>query len=42
MDNRQERPTMRRKSDLPHDPSTDRALEAHRRHDPYLRSVPNE
>uniref|UniRef100_A0A9J2P6T0 Serine/threonine protein phosphatase 2A regulatory subunit n=1 Tax=Ascaris lumbricoides TaxID=6252 RepID=A0A9J2P6T0_ASCLU len=40
-DIRGERELARRKSELPHDPSTDRALEEHKRHDPYLKSVPN-
>nr|CDQ01076.1 BMA-PPTR-2, isoform a [Brugia malayi] len=38
----QERPLVRRKSELPHDPNTDRALDEHRRHDPYLSTVPHE
>ncbi|VDM98723.1 unnamed protein product [Thelazia callipaeda] len=37
-----DRPFTRRKSDLPYDPNTDRALDEHRRHDSYLRTVPNE
>lgn len=36
-----ERSLSRRKSELPHDPNTDRALDEHRRHDRYLKSVPN-
>uniref|UniRef100_A0A8R1XN68 Serine/threonine protein phosphatase 2A regulatory subunit n=2 Tax=Onchocerca TaxID=6281 RepID=A0A8R1XN68_ONCVO len=38
----QERPLTRRKSELPHDPNTDRALDEHRRHEPYLPTVPHE
>ncbi|VDN56063.1 unnamed protein product [Dracunculus medinensis] len=39
---REDTETTRRRSDLPHDPNTERALDEHRRHDAYLRSVPNE
>ncbi|VBB32313.1 unnamed protein product [Acanthocheilonema viteae] len=38
----QERPLVRRKSELPHNPNIDRALDEHRRHEPYLSTVPHE
>uniref|UniRef100_A0A914V8Q5 Serine/threonine protein phosphatase 2A regulatory subunit n=2 Tax=Plectus sambesii TaxID=2011161 RepID=A0A914V8Q5_9BILA len=40
-DLRKERPMARRKSELPHDPGTAKALTEHHRHDQYLKSVPN-
>ncbi len=40
-DLRKERPLVRRKSELPHDPNTERALTDHHRHDAYLKSLPN-
>lgn len=37
---RTDRPLMRRKSDLPHDPTTVKALTDHHRYDPFLTTMP--
>lgn len=37
---RSDRPVVRQKSDLPHDPSVDAALSDHMRHDPFLKAIP--
>ncbi|MFH4973828.1 hypothetical protein AB6A40_000537 [Gnathostoma spinigerum] len=39
-DSRTDAMIMYGRSELPHDPTTDRALSEHKRHDPYLKSLP--